>query len=103
LRDRWAAFGWRVLEVDGHDIASVISVLDQASAVQGAPVVVIAKTVKGKGVSFMENDYSWHSRVPTPDELRAALDELADPVAPARDLVPPAPELVGPVTADERG
>jgi transketolase len=106
LRDRWAAFGWRVLEVDGHDIASVIGVLDQASAVRGAPVVVIAETVKGKGVSFMENDYSWHSRVPTPDELRAALDELADPVAPARDPVPPAPELVGraaPVTADERG
>jgi len=81
-------------------------VLDQASAMQGAPVVVIAETVKGKGVSFMENDYSWHSRVPTPDELRAALDELADPVPPARDPLPPAPELVGrvaPVTADERG
>jgi len=81
-------------------------VLDQASAVRGAPVVVIAETVKGKGVSFMENDYSWHSRVPTPGELHAALDELADPVAPARDPVPPAPELVGraaPVTADERG
>jgi transketolase len=106
LRDRWAAFGWRVLEVDGHDIASVIGVLDQASAVRGAPVVVIAETVKGKGVSFMENDYSWHSRVPTPDELRAALDELADPVAPARDPVQLAPELVGraaPVTADKRG
>jgi transketolase len=99
LRDWWAAFGWRVLEVDGHDVASVIDVLGQASAPQGVPVVVIARTIKGKGVSFMENEYSWHSRVPTPDELRAALDELADPV-------PPAPELVGRAAAaasEERG
>jgi transketolase len=94
LPDRWAAFGWRVLEVDGHDIASVIGVLGQACAPQGVPAVVIARTVKGKGVSFMENEYSWHSRVPTPDELRAALDELAEPV-------PRAAELVGPAAAEE--
>jgi transketolase len=98
LGDRWAAFGWRVLEVDGHDIASVIGVLGQACAPRGGPAVVIARTIKGKGVSFMENEYSWHSRVPTPDELRAALEELADPV-------PPAPELAGrfaPAPAEER-
>jgi transketolase len=83
-----------VLEVDGHDIASVIGVLGQACAPQGVPAVVIARTVKGKGVSFMENEYSWHSRVPTPDELRAALDELAEPV-------PRAAELVGPAAAEE--
>jgi len=98
LRDRWAAFGWRVLEVEGHDIASVIGVLDQATAPHGAPAVVIARTVKGKGVSFMENEYSWHSRVPTPDELRAALDELADPVPP----LPSSPELVGLAGTEER-
>jgi transketolase len=82
LRDRWAAFGWRVLEVDGHDLAAVIAVLEQARTAQGRPAAVIARTVKGKGVSFMEDDYRWHSRVPTDDELRQALDELADP-APA--------------------
>jgi transketolase len=96
LRDRWTAFGWRVLEVDGHDIAAVTGVLEEARATQGRPVVVLARTVKGKGVSFMENDYLWHSRVPTPDELRAALEELADPA-------PLAPELAAPATADGRG
>jgi transketolase len=85
LRDRWAAFGWRVLEVDGHDVASVIDVLQSARQREGAPAVVIARTVKGKGVSFMEGDYRWHSRVPTGDELRQALDELAEPAGPAAD------------------
>jgi transketolase len=80
LRDRWAAFGWRVLEVDGHDIAAVIDVLRLARQPSGSPVAVIARTVKGKGVSFMEGSYSWHSRVPTDDELSQALRELADPV-----------------------
>ncbi len=79
LADRWAAFGWQVLEVDGHDIAAVTRVLGAARQAHGAPVAVLASTVKGKGVSFMENAYSWHSRVPTGDELRQALEELADP------------------------
>ena len=82
LRERWAAFGWRVMEVEGHDIDSVIEVLEAARNSVGAPAVVIARTVKGKGVSFMEDDYRWHSRVPTGEELRLALDELADPAAP---------------------
>ena len=80
LRDRWAAFGWAVTETDGHDIAAVISALRSARITRGRPSVVIARTVKGKGVSFMEGDYRWHSRVPTPDELAAALAELGDPV-----------------------
>ncbi len=79
LPDRWAAFGWQVREVDGHDIASVVKVLQVAQRPAGAPVVVIARTTKGKGVSFMEGDYTWHSRVPTGDELQQALVELADP------------------------
>jgi transketolase len=83
LRDRWAAFGWRVLDVDGHDIAAVIDVLKTARQHRGSPVAVIARTVKGRGVSFMEGNYSWHSRVPTDDELNMALDELADPPSPA--------------------
>jgi len=97
LRDRWAAFGWRVLEVDGHDLAAAIDVLEQARMADGAPAVVIARTVKGKGVSFMEDDYRWHSRVPTAGELRQALTELADPDQPARDQ-PPA-ELARPGAA----
>jgi transketolase len=81
LARRWSAFGWQVLEVDGHDMAAVIEALEASRELKGAPVAVVAQTVKGKGVSFMENDYSWHSRVPTGDELRQALEELADPVA----------------------
>lgn len=81
LARRWAAFGWHVIEIDGHDMAAVIEALETSRQLEGAPVAVVAHTVKGKGVSFMENDYSWHSRVPTTEELRQALEELADPVA----------------------
>ncbi len=83
LRDRWSAFGWRVLEADGHDLAAVIDVLSAARCPLGMPAVVLAETVKGKGVSFMEGDYRWHSRVPSDEELRQALSELADPPDPA--------------------
>jgi transketolase len=76
LRDRWAAFGWAVSEVDGHDMAAVVQALQDARSVSGRPAAVIAHTVKGKGVSFMEGNYRWHSRVPTDDELTTALAEL---------------------------
>jgi len=79
LRDRWASFGWAVSEVDGHDIAAVVAALEQARAVAGRPAALIAHTVKGKGVSFMEDDFRWHARVPTDEELAAALAELGDP------------------------
>ena len=79
LGDRWASFGWRVTEVDGHDMAAVLAALRTARQPGGVPAAVIAQTVKGKGVSFMEDEYLWHSRVPTDDELRQALSELADP------------------------
>ena len=78
LRDRWAAFGWAVSEVDGHDIEAAVNALESARAVAGRPAVVMAHTVKGKGVSFMENNFRWHSRIPTDDELASALAELAD-------------------------
>jgi transketolase len=80
LRDRWAAFGWAVLETDGHDVAAVLGCLRQACSIRGRPAVVVARTVKGKGVSFMEDDVRWHSRVPSAEELATALTELADPV-----------------------
>jgi len=84
MRDRWAAFGWDVSAVDGHDIAAVARALRAARAVTGKPAVVIAHTIKGKGVSFMENDFRWHSRVPTESELAAALAELPLPAAEER-------------------
>ncbi len=76
LADRWRAFGWRVLEVDGHDLRALTAVLRESRARTGTPTVVVAHTVKGKGVSFMEDDFSWHSRVPTADELACALEEI---------------------------
>lgn len=76
LAHRWRAFGWRVLEVDGHDLEALPTVLEEARKPAGAPTVVVARTVKGKGVSFMEDDFSWHSRVPTPEELATALHEI---------------------------
>jgi len=79
LRDRWAAFGWAVSEVDGHDMAAIVAALREARAVRNRPAVVIAHTVKGKGVSFMEGNFRWHSRVPTDEELATALAELSDP------------------------
>ncbi len=76
LADRWKAFGWHVLEVDGHDIQAFLDTMDEAKAVEGSPVAVIAHTVKGKGVSYMEGDYTWHSKVPTEEEFAIAMKEL---------------------------
>jgi transketolase len=79
LADRWSAFGWRVLEMDGHDMAQVLATVEAARDHRKGPVAIIAHTVKGKGVSFMENDYLWHTRVPDEKELAVALTELGEP------------------------
>ncbi len=76
-REKWAAFGWNVLEIDGHDLEQIADACDQAVNSTGRPSVVIAETVKGRGVSFMEGDPSWHARVPNEDELALAIEELA--------------------------
>lgn len=78
LVERWNAFGWDVMEMDGHDMAQILSTMEQTQRKGGRPIVIIAHTVKGKGVSFMEDDFKWHSRVPTEDELRTALLELGE-------------------------
>ncbi len=78
LHDRWRAFGWQVSDVDGHDMDAVERALQEAKAVRGRPVALIAHTVKGKGISFMEGNYRWHSRVPTDEELALALAGLSD-------------------------
>lgn len=75
LRQKWEAFGWTAREVNGHDISEVIDALTQARS-PDTPLAVIAKTVKGKGVSFIEDDNNWHYRSPTEDELGRARKEL---------------------------
>lgn len=75
LRAKWEAFGWSVREADGHDFGQILSALKKDESVTG-PTVVIAQTVKGKGVSFMENKAEWHSKAPSSDQLSAALLEL---------------------------
>jgi len=76
---KWRAFGWRVLEADGHDVADVVATLEAATRGDGRPTVVIAHTIKGRGVSFMEGRFYWHARVPTPAEFAAAMAELGEP------------------------
>jgi transketolase len=80
-RRRWEAFGWRVVEIDGHDMAQLVAACDVVARVrgtQGAPTAIVAHTVKGKGVSFMEGNFAWHARPPADADLEAALAELAD-------------------------
>jgi transketolase len=76
---KWAAFGWRVLEVDGHDMAAILEVLTQAEQGDGRPTVVIAHTIKGKGVSYMEGHYYWHTRAISPEEMATAMADLGEP------------------------
>ncbi|WP_019536478.1 transketolase [Paenibacillus ginsengihumi] len=74
---KWQAFGWNVLAIDGHDFQQIIDACAAAKAHRGTPTVIVAHTVKGKGVSFMENEYLWHSRIPTDAELALALEQLS--------------------------
>jgi len=78
LADRWRAFGWEVMEMDGHNIPEVLETLAAARDFEGGPVAVIAHTVKGKGVSYMEGDYTWHSKVPNDEEFALAMEELGE-------------------------
>ena len=76
LRKKWSAFGWRAVEVDGHDVATLAHWLNAPPDADGRPTVLVAHTVKGKGVSFMEDDNNWHYRIPSSSELARALAEL---------------------------
>jgi transketolase len=78
LKERWTSFGWRVHEGPGNDPVQLADIFDRLPRETGAPSLLIAHTVKGKGVSFMEGDPSWHHRVPTPDEYERALRELSE-------------------------
>lgn len=80
IGEKFAAFGWHVIEIDGHDIPAIMAALAEARRTQGQPTVVVAHTVKGKGVSFMENRVEWHGTAPKPDQVQAALAELDAPL-----------------------
>jgi transketolase len=76
LLAKWQGFGWPVLEIDGHDLGQIGKALDQAEARRGGPSLIVAHTVKGKGVSFMENNPEWHGKAPKPGEAVAAIREI---------------------------
>ena len=79
LADKWRAFGWSVREIDGHDMAEIVDALDALPLAADRPSLLIAHTVKGKGVSFAEDTYLWHSNTVSDDDYARALAELADP------------------------
>lgn len=74
--DKWKAFGWATASVDGHDIDRLVEQFNQLPLQSGRPSAIVARTTKGKGISFMEDDNNWHYRIPNEDELQAALAEL---------------------------
>ena len=76
LRAKYEAFNWHVLEVDGNNIALFIEVVEKARAVFEKPTVIIANTIPGKGVSFMENEFDWHGKAPNSEQAKKALVEL---------------------------
>jgi transketolase len=74
--DKWRSFGWHVVEVDGHNFEEILHVLDEFDKVEGKPTFIIAHTIKGKGVSFMEGQAAWHGKAPNGEQLRQAIGEL---------------------------
>lgn len=76
LSDKWRAFGWNVLEIDGHDVQAITQALKQFPAENNKPTAIIAHTIKGKGISFMEDDNNWHYCIPNADQVLAAKQEL---------------------------
>jgi transketolase len=78
LHEKWRAFGWNVLSVDGHDVGAILDVLDEAAAQKGAPTVIVAETIKGKGVSFAENTSAFHNAAMTQEQYDKALLEIEE-------------------------
>ncbi len=76
VTDKFKAFGWNVLKIDGHSIEEIVDSINKAKETKGVPTVIVAKTVKGKGVSFMENKVEWHGSAPKEEEKAQALKEL---------------------------
>jgi transketolase len=80
LADKWEAFGWNVLTINGHDMRQILEGIDEAQSHKGQPTVIIAKTTKGKGVSFMENVVRYHGAATSDEELKRALAELGEAI-----------------------
>jgi len=78
IPEKWLAFGWNVIEIDGHDIHAIYDAIQTAKTVKGQPTVIVAHTVKGKGVCQMENVADWHGKAPTKEECQIFLGELDD-------------------------
>ena len=76
IKEKWASFNWHVIEMHGHNMVEVLDALDRADEIHARPAVIIARTTKGKGVSFMEYEAYWHGGIPTDDQFQAALAEL---------------------------
>ena len=76
IADKFAAFGWNVISIDGHDIEAIKDAIEQAKTVKGKPTMVVCRTVKGKGVSFMENNGAWHGSAPNQEQRDQAIAEL---------------------------
>jgi transketolase len=76
LKDKWKAFGWHVIGINGHDIGQILDALDEAERTSGKPTMIVADTVKGKGVSFMEGQVAYHGKAPSQKEVEKALHEL---------------------------
>ena len=76
MRSKWAAFGWHTEEIDGHDMGMILSAVEKAKHIKGKPSMILCHTVKGKGVSFMENSIRFHGGCPTREEYKLAMEEL---------------------------
>lgn len=76
LGEKWSSFGWQVQEIDGHDVAQIIAAIESAQVVREQPSIIIAHTVPGRGVDFMEGDYRWHGKAPNAEQVAAALAQL---------------------------
>lgn len=84
LADKWRSFGWHVVEINGHDFNEIGKAFEEARATRNKPTMILAHTVKGKGVSFMEENNEWHGAAPSPEQVQAALAELAKELEPAQ-------------------
>jgi transketolase len=76
LSSKWRAFGWHAIEINGHDMQEILDAFQEAKDVRAKPSVIVAHTVKGKGVSFMENEIEWHGKIVTEEDAKRAIDEL---------------------------
>lgn len=76
VKDKWLSFGWNVIEINGHDIQEIINSIEEAKNYKEKPTIIIANTIKGKGISFMEGKCEWHGKAPCPEELEIALKEI---------------------------